>query len=278
MKKIALVTGASSGIGKSAVKALESKGFVVYAAARRVEKMADLASENVHLISMDITNTVSIEKGVQNILGRYNRIDVLVNNAGYGLFGTVEDIPLSEARYQFEVNFFGLTKLVQLVLPSMRKNKEGKIINISSIGGKIYTPYGAYYHATKHALEGYSDCLRYELKPFNINVVLIEPGIIQSEWSNIAKENMEKHSLSGSYSDGVAFYSKYLEKVYSKRSASKPEIIGNLIAKVSVKKNPSPRYAAGKMAHLSLITRKFLPDNLFDYVLKKQISIISKLN
>lgn len=276
MKGIALVTGASSGIGKSVAWELKKSGFVVYATARRTEKMQDLLAGGINVVSMDITDYKSVQTCVETIIKESGTINVLVNNAGYGLFGTVEDTPISEAKYQFDVNLFGLSRLTQLVIPLMRKQASGFIINISSIGGKIYTPYGAYYHATKHALEGYSDCLRYELKPFNIKVVLIQPGIIESDWSSIASENLLKNSKNGAYSGGVKKYATYMSKIYSINKMSKPEVIGKLVARVTNKKNPSARYAAGKLAHFSLLSRKILSDRLFDWALRKQIEIISK--
>ena len=157
MNKVALVTGASSGIGKETARLLVQNGYTVYGAARRLEKMADLENEGVKLIAMDVTDEASMVSGVNEILQTENRIDLLVNNAGYGSFGALEDVPLSEAKYQFEVNIFGLARLTQLVLPTMRAQHSGRIINISSIGGSLGEPHGAWYHATKYALEGLSD-------------------------------------------------------------------------------------------------------------------------
>ena len=164
--KTALVTGASSGIGESTVELLLSAGATVYAAARRVEKMSDLEKAGAHLIKMDVTDEASMVAGINSILEKEGSIDILVNNAGYGSYGAIEDVPIDEARRQFEVNIFGLARLTQLVLPGMRQNRYGKIVNISSMGGKIYTSFGGWYHATKHALEGFSDCLRLETEPF----------------------------------------------------------------------------------------------------------------
>ena len=148
---------------------------------------------------MDVTDEESMRSGVDQILADEGRIDVLVNAAGYGSYGAVEDVPLSEARNQFEVNLFGAARLTQLVLPGMREQHSGTIVNITSMGGKIYTPLGAWYHATKHALEALSDCLRMELKPFGIDVVVIEPGGIRTEWPGIAAEKVRAVSGSGPY-------------------------------------------------------------------------------
>src|SRR5512139_3357829 len=188
--RVALVTGGSSGIGECTVRELLDAGFTVYAVARRVERMQPLADAGAHVFAMDVTDDASMVSGVQRIIGEQGRIDVLVNNAGYGSYGAVEDVPIDEARRQFEVNVFGLARLTQLVTPHMREQGSGRIINISSIGGKFYEPFGAWYHATKFAVEGFSDSLRLELKPFGVDVVIIEPGPIITEWNEIARDSL----------------------------------------------------------------------------------------
>ena len=162
MKKVVLITGASSGIGKRTALLLVQQGHIVYGAARRLDKMRDLKDAGVRLLQMDVTDDASMIKGVQEIIDAEKRIDVLVNNAGYGSYGALEDVPITEAKHQFDVNIFGLARLTQLVLPQMRSQKSGRIINISSIGGKIGEPHGTWYHATKFAVEGLSDSLRME--------------------------------------------------------------------------------------------------------------------
>ena len=165
--------------------------------------MEELKADGVHLLQMDVTDDASMTAGVNEILKTEGRFDVLVNNAGYGSYGALEEVPISEARYQFEVNVFGLARLTQLVLPQMRAQKSGTIINISSMGGKFGEPHGAWYHSTKYAVEGLSDSLRMELKQFGIDVVVIEPGAIKSEWNEIARDNMKKVSGNGPYKDLV---------------------------------------------------------------------------
>ena len=173
-----LITGASSGIGKETAKQLLTKGYTVYAAARRLEKMDDLKEIGCIPLKMDITKEDDIRAVVERICEERGGVDILINNAGFGTQGSIEETSLDDARYQFDVNLFGLARLTQLVLPYMRENRFGKIINISSVGGKIYVPLGGWYHATKHALEGWSDCLRTEVQRFGIDVVIVEPGAI----------------------------------------------------------------------------------------------------
>jgi short-subunit dehydrogenase len=271
MKKVILITGASSGIGKETAGLLVQKGYTVYAAARRLDKMAGLAAAGVHLLEMDVTNEESMAKSVQLILDRENHIDVLVNNAGYGSYGALEDVPLSEARYQFEVNIFGLARLTQLVLPYMRQQRSGKIINISSMGGKFGEPHGAWYHATKYAVEGLSDSLRMELKQFNIHVVIIEPGAIKTEWNTIARENLMKVSGNTAYADLAAKHYRMLENADKGTLGSQPIVIAKTILKAVSSNNPKTRYATGGGAKLILFLRHILPDKLFDWVFMSQM-------
>ena len=186
MAKAALVTGASSGIGRMVAQEPKNAGFKVYAAARRVDRMADLEKDGITPVALDLTKDESIVECVNTVLSKEESIDVLVNNAGYGSYGATEDVPLEEGRRLFDVNLFGMARLIQLVTPAMRKNHYGKTVNISPMGGKIWTKFGGWYHATKYAVEGLSDCLRMELKPFGIDVVVVEPGGIKTGWGIIA--------------------------------------------------------------------------------------------
>ena len=271
-KKVALITGASAGMGKETAKLLAQKGYIVYGVARRKEKMKELETLGVHTLDMDITNDQSMVQVVEKIIATEKRIDVLINAAGFGSHGAIEDVPISDARYQLEVNLFGLARLTQLILPYMRKNNFGKIVNITSIGGKFAGPFGGWYHASKFALEGLSDSLRNEVKPFGIDVIVIEPGAIKTEWGNIAMDNLRKVSgnENSAYKKGALGFAKSVEKLESK--SSDPKVIVDLICKAIEAKNPKARYAGGFMAKPTLFMRKILSDKLLDKVIKSQFS------
>lgn len=271
MKKVALITGASSGIGESAAILLNNAGFKVYGAARRIEKMKSLEDKGISIISLDITNDESIENCVNTITKKEGRIDVLVNNAGYGSYGAVEDVPMEEARRQFDVNIFGLARLTQLVLPKMRENKFGKIVNISSMGGKVFTPFGAWYHATKHALEGWSDCLRIEVKQFGIDVVVVEPGGIKTPWGTIAAENLKKTSGSGAYAKTANKAAEGTAKMYTSNQLTKPEAIGKVILKAVTARKPKRRYVKGFGAKPALFIRKWFGDGAYELIVKSMM-------
>jgi short-subunit dehydrogenase len=269
MKKVVLITGASAGIGKETAKLLAGEGFVVYAAARRIDKMQNLKALGIKLLQMDITLDDSVTKAVEEIMSNEKQIDVLVNNAGYGSYGSLEDVALSEARYQFEVNIFGLARLTQLILPHMREKRAGKIINISSTGGKFGEPHGAWYHATKYAVEGLSDCLRMELKQFGIDVVIIEPGAILTEWNSIARENLMNVSGNTAYADLAKKHVRLLAKADAR--GSHPIVIAKTIVKAALANKPKVRYAAGAGARLILFLKTILPDRLFDALMLSQM-------
>ncbi|MFE7775314.1 oxidoreductase [Streptomyces sp. NPDC057445] len=262
--KVALITGASSGIGEAAALELSARGFTVYGAARRVDRMSHLAERGIRTISMDVTDEASMRAGVDRIVAETGRIDVLVNNAGYGSYGAVEDVPLDEARYQFEVNVFGVARLSQLVLPHMRARRSGRIINISSMGGKIYTPLGAWYHGTKFALEGFSDSLRLEVRPFGIDVVIVEPGAIRTEWSGIAADKLRKVSRDSAYAAQVESMATALESESGARRSSPPSVVARAISRAATSRRPKTRYAVGMGAKPLILTRRVLPDRAFD--------------
>ena len=269
MKKVILITGGSSGMGKSAANFLHDQGHIVYGAARRTERMQDLADKGMGVVSLDLVKEASIVAAVKEVLDKEGRIDVLINNAGYGSYGSVEDVPLEEAKRQFEVNIFGLARITQEVLPGMRERKTGRIVNISSMGGKVYTPFGAWYHATKHALEGWSDCLRLELKEFNIDVVVVEPGGIDTEWGDIAMENLEKTSGSGPYANFAKKVINTMGKSGDKLTHA--DVLGKEIAKAATTNKPKTRYVKGYMAKPAIFVRKWFGDKLFDKMIFSQL-------
>jgi short-subunit dehydrogenase len=237
-KKTALVTGASSGMGKEIAKRLIADGFRVYVAARSVDKMTDLEKIGARALQMDISDDNEVQAAVSTILTESGGVDVLVNNAGFGLYGPVEDILLDEARYQFEVNVFGPARLTQLLLPAMRQRGAGTIVNITSMGGKIYTLLGAWYHATKHALEGWSDSLRLELAPFGINVVIVEPGLIETGFGDVVADGLVKRSGAGAYAKVSQAVAKTTKATYGHGRGTDPKVIADVVSTAVSKRKP----------------------------------------
>lgn len=269
--KTVLITGASSGIGKATAERLLDDGHTVYVAARRAHKMSDLEARGATALSVDVTEETQLKAAVDRIADEQGGVDVLINNAGFGMYGAMEDTDLDDARYQFEVNLFGLARLTQLVLPYMREQGSGTVVNVSSIGGKIYTPLGSWYHATKHALEGWSDCLRLELEPLGIGVVLIEPGLIRTEFGDVMTAPMLERSGSGPYAHLAQKIARATEESYENGGASPPTVIADVIATALRARRPKTRYAAGRLARPILFLRRWLSDRLFDRVIMSQV-------
>jgi NAD(P)-dependent dehydrogenase (short-subunit alcohol dehydrogenase family) len=270
--KTALVTGASSGMGKVIARQLIADGFQVYAAARRTEKMEDLARAGARVLRMDMSRDEEIGQAVDTILSEVDTIDVLVNNAGFGLFGPMEEIDIDEARYQFEVNLFGAARLTQLLLPAMRRKGAGTIVNISSMGGKVYTLLGAWYHATKHAMEGWSDCLRLELADFGIRVVVIEPGVIETGFGNVVTDGPLKRSGDGAYAKLRQAVTMATQKSYGQGTGTDPMVVARVVSKAVSTQRPKTRYVIGKYAMPMILIRKWFGDRVFDRVLMSQMS------
>jgi NAD(P)-dependent dehydrogenase (short-subunit alcohol dehydrogenase family) len=237
--------------------------------------MEHLTESGIRPLAMDVTDDASMQAGVKHILDEAGRIDVLVNNAGYGSYGALEDVPLSEARAQFEVNVFGAARLTQLVLPHMRAQRSGTIINITSMGGKIYTPLGAWYHATKFALEAQSDCLRMEVRPFGIKVVVIEPGGIRTEWGGIAAEKLRTVSGAGPYAEQAKAMAESLNSESSRRRQSPPTLIADTIARAVTARHPKTRYAVGYGAQLLIFLHDVLPDRAFEAFMRRATGVPS---
>ena len=267
--KVAMITGASSGIGSAAALSLLSQGFTVYGAARRIDRLEALASQGVKPLALDVTDAKSMQDGIANVLASSGRIDVLVNNAGYGSYGAIEDVSQEEAKRQFDVNVFGAMELTKLVLPQMRKQGSGRIINISSVGGRAVGPFGGWYHGTKFALEALSDSLRMELKPFGIDVVVVEPGGIKSEFLDIAASGLQATSGNGPYADRVKSMLASFTNPRMMSMQSPPQIIADVIARAATVKKPKNRYVAGFGARPLVTLRRLLSDRAFDSLISR---------
>ena len=274
--KVAIVTGASSGIGHATALRLHEAGYTVYAGARRVEKMKDLADLGIHAIELDVTDDASVVALIDRVIAETGRIDVLVNNAGYGAFGALEDVPNDEGRRQFDVNVFGLARLTQLALPHMRAQNSGRIINMSSMGGRICEPLGSWYHATKFAVEGMSDALRLELAPFGIDVVLIEPGGMNTEWGAIAADSLLATSAHTAYAAQATGVARMLRSVDQKpKPSSSPDRIARAVVRAAQARRPKTRYLLGPGAKPLVTLHQFLPDRVFDAILARVFKPVS---
>ena len=262
-KGVALVTGASSGIGEAIALAMHDAGYVVYAGARRVDRMATLATRGIVAIELDVTDDASMEAAVQRIHDEVGRIGVLVNNAGYGSYGALEDVPMSEARRQIEVNVFGLARLCQLVIPEMRHARRGTIINISSVGGKFGEPFGVWYHASKFAVEGLSDSLALELAPFGVHVVAVEPGGIKTEWAAISADHLEATSGAGYYGVAATKAARVMRGLNDMKLIGTSEQVAEGVMKILAKRRPKFRYAVAGGAKPLLVVRKLTNDRIF---------------
>src|SRR5438093_4110054 len=186
VSRAVLITGCSSGIGRATAKRLASRGWPVYATARKVDSIRDLEAAGCTLLPLDVTSEPSMQEAISAVEASDGAVGVLVNNAGFGLQGAAEEADIDEVRRQFETNVFGLARLTQLALPGMRRQRWGKVVNVSSMGGRITFPGGAFYHATKHAVEAFSDVLRFEVRPFGVDVIVIEPGLVRSRFGHTA--------------------------------------------------------------------------------------------
>lgn len=268
MNKTALITGASSGIGREVCIKLLEQGYIVYGAARRMDAMKDLEGRGVRATYLDITDENAITKCVDRIKSETGRCDVLVNNAGYGSFGTVEDVPINEARRQIEVNLIGLASVTRQIIPLMRGNGGGRIINVSSTAGKLATPFGAWYHASKYAVEGFSDALRMEVRRFGISVVVVEPGFVKTEWGIIASDHLKQSARDGVYRDSAEQYAEKMHSIYTKWRLTPPERIAVAIVRAAGSSRPKTRYAVGFMAKPAMIAAWLLPDKLRDAIMR----------
>lgn len=262
---IALVTGASSGIGRATAKALQSAGFRVFGSSRRA---APESADGVAMLACDVTDDASVAKLVEEVLARAGRIDLLVNNAGIGLLGGAEESSTAQAQALFDVNVFGVLRVTSAVLPAMRRQRKGRIVNLSSVLGLIPAPYSALYASTKHAIEGYSESLDHELRTFGIRVVLVEPAYTRTSF----EENLLRPDLSlDIYDSARAGMNGVLRKAIETGDA--PEVVARTILEAATASVPKRRYAAGKMARRVSILRRFVPESAFDRSLRKQTGL-----
>jgi NAD(P)-dependent dehydrogenase (short-subunit alcohol dehydrogenase family) len=271
VSKVVLITGCSSGIGHATAKRLVANGYQVVATARKASDLTDLAQAGCDVLALDVTDEASMVAAVQAIEAKYGAVGVLVNNAGYSQSGAIEAVSLDKVRRQFETNVFGLVQLTQLVLPGMRRQGFGRVINMSSMGGKLTFPGGGYYHATKYALEAISDALRFEVQGFGIKVVLVEPGLIRSGFSEAAVGSMDEKSETDVYGAFHAAVAKATKESYEKgplaRLAGTPEDVAAVVERAITSKAPRARYTVSASATMLLTQRKMLSDRAWDWFL-----------
>jgi short-subunit dehydrogenase len=284
-----LITGCSSGIGRAAALSLHQAGFTVYATARRPETLADLSDRGLRTLALDVTDEESMTTAVAAVEAGAGAVGVLINNAGYGLYGPVEQLPMAEIRRQFETNFFGLVRLTQLVLPGMRRRGRGRILNVSSMGGRITLPGGAFYHASKYAVEAFSDALRMEVAQFGIDVVLIEPGPVKTPWNDVAAGSLSTAAApaaaataAGAAADGDA-YREYKAAVGASfgrvqaglfgRLGSTPEDIAKVITQAVTAQRPRARYLINPVAKSLVAMNRVLPARAYDSMLRRQYGL-----
>lgn len=262
---VILLTGASSGIGYHTALKLAAQGHKVYAGARRLEMMAPLAEKGVVTQSLDVTDGASIRAFVKAVMEKEGRIDVLINNAGFGFFGAIENVPLEEARRQMEVNLFGLAAMTREVIPIMRAQHSGRIVNISSVAGRSVLLFGGWYHVSKYSVEAFSDALRIEMKPFGVKVMMIEPGGIRTDWGLIAARHLEESSRGTAYEDAALNEAYWMNKAYSGDFIlSSPKVVTRAILRAVNSRCPRARYAVGMGAFSLLFLHAVLPECLWD--------------
>jgi NADP-dependent 3-hydroxy acid dehydrogenase YdfG len=268
VSKAVLITGCSTGIGRATAERLAAKGHTVYATARRLESIADLETKGCRTLALDVTDEQSMKAAVRAVEDAEGAVGALVNNAGYSQSGAVESLDLDAVRVQFETNVFGLVRLCQLVLPGMRRQRFGRIVNISSIGGKVVFPGGGAYHGTKHAVEAFSDALRFEVKGFGVGVVIVEPGLIKTEFATAANTALDAGAAAnGTYAAFNQQVGALTAGTYDGPAAmlgGGPEKVAKAIEKAIVKRRPKVRYKVTPSAHIVLGQHALLSDRMWD--------------
>jgi NAD(P)-dependent dehydrogenase (short-subunit alcohol dehydrogenase family) len=266
ISKAVLITGCSSGIGRATAVELSRRGWTVYASARRPDSIADLAESGCETLQLDVCGEESMRAAVAHIEKAHGAVGVLINNAGYGREGAVESIPIEDVRQQFETNLFGPARLTQMVLPAMRRQRWGKVVNVSSVGGRLTFPGGGVYHASKYALEALSDALRFELRGLGVDVILIEPGFIKTSFGDTSIEAMSD-STPGPY---ARFNEHVAEKIHTTYTgptsilAAGPESVARVIARAVASNRPRARYLVTTFARVGLMAKRLLPDAAVD--------------
>lgn len=278
--KAVLITGCSSGIGRASALRLARSGWTVYATARRLESIADLTGAGCHTLALDVTDEESMRAAVATVEQAQGAVGVLINNAGYSQSGAIETVPMEAVRRQFETNVFGLVRLTQLVLPRMRAQRWGKIVNLGSMGGRLTFPGGGYYHATKHALEAISDALRFELRGFGIDVTLLEPGLITTEFGEAATASMaelEGAAPNGSGADPYAHFNATVGAVTAgayegpmRLLGAGPDRVAKTIERAITRRHAPARVTITASAKLSIATRRLLSDRVWDRAMRAQ--------
>src|SRR5215204_3862980 len=271
VSKAVLITGCSSGIGWATAERLVDVGWRVYATARNVQKIATLEQRGCKLLPLDVTDEDSMISAVDEVERREGAVGVLVNNAGYSQSGAVEAVPMEKVRQQFETNVFGLARMCQLVLPGMRRQGYGRIVNVSSMGGKLTFPGAGYYHATKHAVEALSDALRFEVEGFGVRVSVIEPGLIRTGFAHAAVGSMggSEDGPHAGFDEAVARATmETYERGPISRLSGGPEAVAEAIERAISAQSPRSRYAVTPSARLFLGLRRLLPDRAWDAVLR----------
>jgi NAD(P)-dependent dehydrogenase (short-subunit alcohol dehydrogenase family) len=270
-----LITGCSTGIGRATAEHLLEQGWTVYATARRLRDIAELEAAGAQVLELDVTNDRSMARAVKEVERREGAVGVLINNAGYSQNGAVEEVPLDDVRRQFETNVNGLVRMCQLVLPGMRAQGWGRIVNLSSMGGRMSLPGGAFYHGTKHAVEAISDVLRFEVRPFGVKVVIVEPGPVITNFgsTSIASVDAVKTNGDSPYAAFTTQVARITEGAYEKPStfgAVRPEKVARTIEKAISKPRPRARYPVGALSRTLMGLKRFLPTSGFDFVLRRQ--------